>query len=126
MSEGLSAHEEMPVVDPLRGNVQDLVITDIEERKRVGIERYGTPLQTFNGRDAVIDLYQELLDATMYVRQHIEERKRGTATVLLMRLRVRVEALYENYIGPEGRGAARMVKAEVLKIIDGMLENVEQ
>lgn len=73
--EGMSTHEPMPVPDPTRGNVQDLVIADIEERKRVGIARYGTPLQTFNGRDAMVDLYQELLDACMYVRQIIEERK---------------------------------------------------
>lgn len=73
--EGLSTHEPLPTADPTRGNVQDLVIEDITERKRVGIERYGTPLQTFNGRDALIDLYQELLDAVMYTRQLIEERK---------------------------------------------------
>lgn len=74
-SEGLSTHEPMPVADPSRGDVQSLVIADIEERRRVGIQRYGTPLQTFNGRDALIDLYQELLDAAMYTRQLIEERK---------------------------------------------------
>lgn len=72
--EGMSRHEPMPVPDPSRGDVQSLVIADIEERRRVGIARYGTPLQTFNGRDALIDLYQELLDAVMYTRQLIEER----------------------------------------------------
>ena len=39
---------------------------------------YGTGLQTFNGRDALIDLYQELMDAVMYLRQLIaEEDRRG-------------------------------------------------
>jgi hypothetical protein len=75
MTEGLSTHEPMPIADPARGDVQSLVIADIEERRRVGIARYGTPLQTFNGRNADIDLYQELLDAVMYQRQNIEERR---------------------------------------------------
>jgi hypothetical protein len=54
--------------------VQDLVIADIAERKRVGIERYGTPLQVENGRDHLIDAYQEALDLVMYLRAEIERR----------------------------------------------------
>lgn len=42
--------------------IQDLVLKDIAERKRLGIERYGAPLQPFNGRDALLDAYQEALD----------------------------------------------------------------
>lgn len=52
-----------------------LVVADMQERDRVGRERYGTPLQAHNGRDALVDLYQELLDAVVYLRQVIEERK---------------------------------------------------
>jgi hypothetical protein len=54
-------------------NIADLVSNDIQERKRIGTERYGTPLQPFNGRNGLVDLYQELLDATQYIRQVIEE-----------------------------------------------------
>ena len=54
--------------------VWDLVIADMKERDHVGRQRYGTPLQAGNGRDTLIDLYQELLDAVVYVRQLIEER----------------------------------------------------
>lgn len=57
-----------------RPAIQDLVMADVAERKRVGIERYGTPLQAFNGRDALRDLYEELLDAVQYVRQLMYER----------------------------------------------------
>jgi hypothetical protein len=57
-----------------RPAIQDLVAADVAERKRVGIERYGTPLQAFNGRDALRDLYEELLDAVQYVRQLMYER----------------------------------------------------
>ena len=56
--------------------VWDLVVADMVHRDRIGRERYGTPLQPMNGRDALIDLYQELLDAVVYVRQLIFERDR--------------------------------------------------
>lgn len=49
------------------------VIEDIQARRQLGIERYGTALQPFNGRSALLDLYQECLDGTMYARQALEE-----------------------------------------------------
>lgn len=51
-----------------------LVIGDMQERDQIGRKKYGTPLQSFNGRDALVDLYQELLDAVVYLRQVIYER----------------------------------------------------
>jgi hypothetical protein len=45
------------------------VADDLMKRLQVGIERYGQPLQAFNGRDAKLDLYEELLDAVVYARQ---------------------------------------------------------
>lgn len=47
----------------------------IEERKQIGIQRYGTPLQTFNGRDAVQDAVEEALDLVTYLFQAILEGK---------------------------------------------------
>jgi len=54
--------------------IWSLVIEDMEARDNVGRLRYGTPLQAFNGRDPLVDLYQELLDACVYCRQAIFER----------------------------------------------------
>jgi len=54
--------------------VWDLVITDMKERDKIGEARYGTRLQPFNGRDALVDAYQESLDQTVYLRQLIYER----------------------------------------------------
>jgi hypothetical protein len=54
--------------------IWDLVIADMHERDQVGRERYGTPLQAHNGRDALVDAYQEALDLVVYLRQAIEER----------------------------------------------------
>jgi hypothetical protein len=53
--------------------ISDLVMADLAQRKRLGIERYGMPLQAHNGRDALIDAYQECLDMALYLRQAIEE-----------------------------------------------------
>jgi len=52
-----------------------LVIDDMQKRDVVGRERYGTPLQATNGRDALVDAYQEALDLVVYLRQAIEERE---------------------------------------------------
>lgn len=54
--------------------IWELVIQDMKERDQVGRERYGTPLQAFNGRDALVDAYQEALDLAVYLRQAIVER----------------------------------------------------
>lgn len=61
--------------------IQDLVIADIEGRKVVGLQRYGTLLQPFNGRDALRDAYEEALDLAQYLRQAIEERDASLAAL---------------------------------------------
>ena len=57
----------------------DIVVADMRDRDRVGRERYGTPLQAHNGRDALVDAYQECLDAVVYLRQAHEEMDRHAA-----------------------------------------------
>lgn len=54
--------------------ITPLVIADLEERSRVGAAKYGTPLRSHNGRDALTDAYQEALDLTQYLRQALAER----------------------------------------------------
>lgn len=54
--------------------IVDLVVRDLQERAEAGLVKYGTKLQPHNGRDALIDAYQEALDLAMYLRQAIEER----------------------------------------------------
>ncbi len=51
-----------------------IVIMDMLNRDHVGRERYGTALQPHNGRDALSDAYQEVLDTAVYLRQAIYER----------------------------------------------------
>jgi len=47
---------------------------DLADRKQVGLERYGTTLQAGNGRNALVDAYQEALDLLVYLRQAMTER----------------------------------------------------
>jgi hypothetical protein len=54
--------------------VWEMVIEDMKQRDNLGRQRYGTPLQVSNGRDALRDAYEEALDLAVYLRQEIERR----------------------------------------------------
>jgi hypothetical protein len=56
--------------------VAELVIDDMRDRMAHGIETYGVALQAFNGRDQLRDLYEELLDACVYLRALMIELER--------------------------------------------------
>ena len=58
--------------------VWPLVLADIEARMKFGLEKYGVPLRTNDGRDSLVDAYQECLDQCVYLRKEIEERKART------------------------------------------------
>lgn len=66
--------QQLPVPNG-KPSIQSLVRADIDAREQVGIQRYGTPLQPHNGRDAMRDAYEEALDLTCYLRQVIAERE---------------------------------------------------
>jgi hypothetical protein len=51
------------------------LVDDMTARDKIGRERYGTPLTTGNGRDHLVDAYQELLDGAVYMRAWLEENK---------------------------------------------------
>jgi hypothetical protein len=55
--------------------IQDLVIADILERKEFGIRKYGHALQASNGRDMLLDAYQEAIDLVVYIKGELERRK---------------------------------------------------
>lgn len=66
--------QPLPTPRPDLPSVQAVVRDDLAIRERVGIARYGDALKTHNGRDALLDLYQELLDGACYARQAMMER----------------------------------------------------
>ena len=61
-------HNELP-------SMHDLVIQDMAARKQFGLDKYGTPLQPFNGRKALKDAYEEILDLAVYLRQRLYEEE---------------------------------------------------
>lgn len=60
----------MPVLRP----ALEAVVADMRERDALGRARYGTPLQPGNGRNALVDAYQEQLDTCAYLRQALLEK----------------------------------------------------
>lgn len=74
---GTRSYNHQPAPLPLRPDlphVADLVVDRIRARKAAGLREYGTPLQPRNGRDALLDLLEELLDGAQYLEQAIWER----------------------------------------------------
>jgi len=71
----LNVPEPMPISkDENLPYVWDLVKEDIKLREEYGIKKYNTRLKPHNGRDALVDAYQEALDLVVYLRQAIYER----------------------------------------------------
>lgn len=70
---GANAYEPPPIPND-KPAVWDLVLRDIKERDAAGAAKYGTRLQPHNGRRPLVDAYQEMLDAVVYLRQEIFER----------------------------------------------------
>jgi len=56
-------------------DIATMVKQDIESRALLGIKKYGERLLPNNGRDSLLDAYQEALDLCMYLRQVLEERQ---------------------------------------------------
>ncbi len=50
-------------------NVSTALAQDFARRSLQGAAKYGTTLRTHNGRNAAVDAYQELLDASVYLHQ---------------------------------------------------------
>lgn len=55
-------------------HVLPAVLDDLTRRSQTSSLDYGTPLTADNGRDALVDAYQEALDLVMYLKQALMER----------------------------------------------------
>lgn len=49
------------------------IIDEMKERDSIGRKRYGVPLTGGNGRDSLIDAYQEALDFAVYLMAWLDE-----------------------------------------------------
>lgn len=63
-------------------SVIPLVLADMRDRDAVGRQRYGTPLTSGNGRDHLVDAYQEMLDGCVYLMNELDEHGVGLTTHL--------------------------------------------
>lgn len=86
----INDHEPMPVRQPgmpavwltiieelstcqHEDTVLDQIVQDMRERNDIGTQRYGGPLLAHDGRNSMVDAYQELLDALVYTRKALME-----------------------------------------------------
>lgn len=64
-----TAHDEtLPIV-------HELVRADLLSRLEFGVAKYGTELRPRNGRNALRDAYEEVLDMAVYLRQALWEQE---------------------------------------------------
>lgn len=71
---GDEASKKQPRPQGRGPSIGELVMEDIATRMIFGKEVYGEALKAFNGRDALVDAYQEVLDLSLYLKQEIMER----------------------------------------------------
>lgn len=79
------------------GTIRMLIVADIRERAAFGLAKYGRPLRPFDGRDSLIDAYQEALDGLNYARKaEMEGRSVGdilqASRALVFAIRAQMEA----------------------------------
>lgn len=55
--------------------IHELVKADLQQRLGFGVAKYGQPLQPYNGRNALRDAYEEILDLAVYLRQQLWEQE---------------------------------------------------
>lgn len=67
-----ASYQQQP---PIEGDIVivDEVVSDLKARKQFGVDKYGTPLMSNNGRNALLDAYQEALDLCCYLKQALIE-----------------------------------------------------
>lgn len=54
--------------------ISEIVARHVLDRMELGMKRYGEPLMANNGRDPLIDAYQEAHDLTVYLCQALVEK----------------------------------------------------
>lgn len=73
----LNSYEPAPKPVADEPAVWDLVMIDIRERDKFGMRKYGQRLTSGDGRDSLVDAYQEALDLVVYLRKAIREREKA-------------------------------------------------
>ena len=84
--------------------VRQALIKDMSDRDAWGRSKYKVPLQPFNGRDCLVDLYQEFLDATAYTMQYrLENPNDSSFTEIYYMLLDKLEFIREIILDRDGK-----------------------
>jgi hypothetical protein len=63
---------------------RSVIVEGMRARLSLGVAKYGTPLQSHNGRDALQDCWEEVLDSTVYAVQMLLEGEEVGDVVLTL------------------------------------------
>jgi hypothetical protein len=96
--------QRLPDGDETVVDDQALLIADIEARRQVGIARYGQGHRPFNGRDTLLDAYEEMLDFLVYLRSLRRAAQADRQTLV---------EVVEKVISEQPRAASSQALAEV-------------
>lgn len=92
--------------------VQDRIIAEMQESKRVGLERYGTTLRTFNGRRGIQDIAEEARDLFVYLTQLRMEQEAGHDR----KVELAADALLEHIPGMSRLAATAVAEQIILRL----------
>jgi len=92
------------------------VIQDFISRAEMGKEKYGQLLKTNDGRNNMMDLYQELIDAVMYCKKQMMEENADDFVTKIKKVMAeyydhRAPTVYHNFL-------KRIFKDELMKLIE--------
>jgi hypothetical protein len=74
MGETMDPNSSQPAPKPGGVPVQAVLIEALKQRMEFGLKKYGTPLETHNGRNALVDMFEEMLDMVSYWAQFMLEQ----------------------------------------------------
>lgn len=95
---------EQPRPVPGQRSVTKAVIQDLLEREKQGMRTYGRSLETFNGRNALLDAYEECLDLAQYLKQRLLEEAEIEANYEASGIVTQgVKGFLEEVLGPGGK-----------------------
>jgi hypothetical protein len=89
--------EKADLKSPSQAAVHALFIQDCHKRDSTGHKKYGVRLQPFNGRNAMQDAYEEMIDGIVYVRGEIYEQKTKVGLIITQESEFVLKGLYEVY-----------------------------
>jgi hypothetical protein len=74
------------IIEALKGrsDVPASLLADMQRRDDFGRQKYHTPLQPFNGRNPIMDAYQEALDLVAYTKQAVMESTKNYQNSLFL------------------------------------------